>query len=228
VKQDNLIEERCRQYYSEYKSEVDSLKVRLQKMEEGDLTEQMTAKIEEIVSRGQQAQLNQNENSDNHSNKGTPITEQNKENIVSDSIGELRERERRKTNILVYNVPESTSTDVEERKEHDRAELETLIKELDLKKEITLSKPVRLSKSKHPDHVNKPRPLRVSVASEEQRRTILQALKNMEEGRKCKLKQIFMKRDMTPLERKERASKMTNHNRRSHVNQPRVEGKEGE
>ena len=43
----------------------------------------------------------------------------------------------------------------------------------------------------------------MTVASEEERKEILQRAKNVEESKKCKLKTIFLKRDMTPLERQE-------------------------
>ena len=122
--------------------------------------------------------------------------------VVRDSLGEIQERNKRKLNLILYNVPESTSDNVEERKTHDLSEAKNILNVLGVK--ATLHKPIRLAKSKIPKHADKPRPLRVAVSSEEERRTILQALKITKEGIKSKMKDVFIVRDMTPLERQER------------------------
>ena len=137
-----------------------------------------------------------------------PIFTKSDREIVSESVEELREREKRKHNILLYNVPESTADDVEARKEHDLTKVDEVLDTLDLKGRVTITKPVRLAKSKIPEHADKPRPLRVTLTDDSKRKEILQRAKNLDERKKSRMKNIFLKRDLTPLERTEIAKRM--------------------
>lgn len=114
----------------------------------------------------------------------------------------------------MFNVPESKADQAEERIAHDLKEVESVLDELGVRSDVKVSKPVRLTKSKNPACADKPRPLRIREDSEGERRKILQSAKNMEEAKKCKLKTVFMKRDMTPLERQEMARRRTMSERR--------------
>lgn len=100
-----------------------------------------------------------------------------KSDIVRASIGEMKERERQKTSFIFFNVEESVSDVSETKKDHDKQEVENILCELELKNIEISNKMTRLAKSKIPAHADKPCPLRVSVASEEQRKEILQAVK---------------------------------------------------
>lgn len=122
-------------------------------------------------------------------------------NIVSESISEMKERDRRKSNLLLFNVEESSAESLEERKSYDTEKVRDLFRELDLTNEVSFSKPVRLPKSKLPKFANNPRPLRITLNSEDERREVLQRLKNAAEGSKVKLKNVYVKRDLTRLER---------------------------
>ena len=135
-------------------------------------------------------------------------TKDGKAQLVKESVDEIKERNKRKLNVILYNVPESRADDVEERKGHDMEEAKDIMKELGVEKEVTINKPIRLAKSKMPQHADKPRPLRVTVNTEEERKSIMRAIKNMEEGKKSKMKTVFIIRDMTPLERIERSESL--------------------
>ena len=214
MKTDNDIEQKCKEQFellsSELREEMKSMKDRIDSLEKKNDPPNLKQTISELI----QEKLSEIKGSGESSERtyanvvaGADGTKKDNSQIVKDSIGEINDRERRKLNIIIYNVEESKSDDLEERKKHDLKEANDLVKEIGVNDRVNISRPVRLFKSKKPEHVNKPRPLRVMVESEEQRRLILQGLKNVEEGKKSKLKTIFMKRDMTPLERQERMAK---------------------
>jgi hypothetical protein len=211
VKSDNLIEEKCRQHYQalhrEFSAEVSSLRDRVDKIEDGVLTDKMQQSVVKIVQKHlPKVQCERVDTADSELIK--PV-EKRRSDLVRESVEEVRDRDRRKTNILMFNVPESSSEKAEERIVHDKSEVDAVLEELGVKDDVNFSKPVRLTKSKNPAYADKPRPLRIRVNSEEERRKVLQAAKNMEETKKFKLKTIFMKRDMTPLERQEIARRTT-------------------
>ena len=214
MKTDNDIEQKCKEQFellsSELREEMKSMKDRIDNLEKKNDSPNLKQTINELI----QVKLNEIKTSSENSEKtyanvvaGADGMKKDNAQIVKDSIGEINDRERRKLNIIIYNVEESKSDDLDERKKHDLKEANDLVKEIGVHDKVNISRPVRLFKSKKPEHANKPRPLRVMVESEEQRRLILQGLKNVEEGKKSKLKTIFMKRDMTPLERQERMMK---------------------
>ena len=51
-------------------------------------------------------------------------------------IKELSERESRKTNIVIFNTKESTSEDIEQRKEHDRRIVNEILGEMEIQLKI--------------------------------------------------------------------------------------------
>ena len=64
---------------------------------------------------------------------------------------EEKEKEKRKLNLVVHKVPESTSSNAQERKTHDFNQVHTMLqKHLGL--EITIEKPIRLGKKILPKH----------------------------------------------------------------------------
>ena len=71
---------------------------------------------------------------------------------VEKQLRELEDRERRKTNLVVFNIPEMNAGEIEDKRCHDLRELETVLLELNIK--ATLSNPVRLGpkKSDTPNH----------------------------------------------------------------------------
>ena len=132
-----------------------------------------------------------------------PTTPATKAQVVKESIDEMKEREKRKLNLIIYNIKESNASEIDDRKKHDMEEAENILKVIGVEGKVSINKPVRLSRSKDPKHANKPRPLRVTVGTEEERKILLQALKNMPEGKKAKMKEVFIKKDLTPIQRQE-------------------------
>ena len=99
--------------------------------------------------------------------------EEDKREIVKDSVGELRDRERRKTNLLLFNVEESGAEEIQDRKQHDLQKVDSVLEELKLQGEVGVENSVRLARSKLPQHADKPRPLRVTLGSQEERTEVL-------------------------------------------------------
>ena len=118
--------------------------------------------------------------------------------IVEMNLGEMHDRERRKNNIIVYNIRESTSECTDERKLHDMAEVTELVSS-EMNISTVLSDPVRLGPKL--ENMKWPRPLRVTVDSESSKWKILKESKNLTGSRKESFRTIYIKRDMTPLER---------------------------
>lgn len=117
------------------------------------------------------------------------------------SLKEMQDRSRRKQNLIIFNIPECSSEDREERKLYDISEAVDIFN--DLKIESSVSNPVRLglraTDSKYP------RPLRISVPDEETKWKIIKDAKNLATLGKENRAKIYIKRDMTPLEREQDA-----------------------
>ena len=84
------------------------------------------------------------------------------------------DRSRRKCNIVLFNVAESTSDDVAERRDYDATSVIEVLRELDAPS--TVSNLVRLGLKK--DNASWPRPLRVTVSDEDTKWKILKNAKN--------------------------------------------------
>ena len=118
--------------------------------------------------------------------------------MVSLSLNELKDRESRKDNLIFFNIEEDHSEDVDNRKQHDIEQVCRLI-DTELQVKSIVTNPVRLGK--HQTSSQHPRPLRVTVDNEQTKWKILKSAKNLKESRKEEYRQIYMKRDMTLMER---------------------------
>jgi len=135
----------------------------------------------------------------------TGIVAANQKDMVPPNAGadvdELRDRERRKNNIIVFNVGESTKDDSEERKQDDEAEVHNILFELNVAS--NLSNPVRLGPKR--DDSQYPRPLRITVENETTKWNILREAKNLSKSGEEAYKKVYIKKDMTPTEREKDA-----------------------
>ncbi len=101
------------------------------------------------------------------------------------NIDEQKEKEKREYNLIFHNIPEATSEDNEERKEFDNKKVKVILDYLDVDDDPQVDlKPVRLGK-KLPN--NKPRLLKVSMASVHNKRRVLTVAKSLR-NRKFNLK----------------------------------------
>ena len=116
---------------------IHSLSSRLENIEKGLMGEKLEEKIEEVVDRK-----------------------------LAEIMEEQREVEKRKKNLIIVNLKESTQTEFEERKKEDLAAAKILLGKLVTLESDDLVEPVRLGKVGG----NRPRMLRVTLKSEEKKK----------------------------------------------------------
>ncbi len=122
---------------------------------------------------------------------------------VQDAVEEVKEQERRKCNVVLFNVPESDSVDTETRRQHDVEVVQELMKEgimktAEIKTDTRGMKMVtRLGKKEN----NKVRPLKITFTSEEGQKMILWNAKNLSESKNEMHKKVVIKPDLTQFQR---------------------------
>ena len=107
---------------------------------------------------------------------------------VETMVGECREREKRRNNMIVFNLEEGR----DENEDVDR--MKDILKSI--KAVVPLVNLVRLGKKG-----DRSRPLRISTGSEEEKARVLRAAAKL---RNTEFKKIYISSDLTPLERERR------------------------
>ena len=118
--------------------------------------------------------------------------------LIEVNLNEIQDRNRRTGNVIIFNIEESSSEDPVERKLYDMTEVTDLVT-AEMGITTTISNPVRMGPRK--ENMKWPRPLRIEVENETTKWKILKASKNLSTSGKETSRKIFMKKDMTPLER---------------------------
>lgn len=139
----------------------------------------------------------------------TPNATENIEHIVQEEVKEIRDIELRRLNLICFNIPESESESPEVRKTDDTNQVRSLL-DVDMKMKdqaLKFENPFRLGKRVYDaDKVaSRPRPLRITVNSFDDKRQILLAnsvVKNPSEENKRK---VFCTPDLTFKQREESA-----------------------
>lgn len=117
---------------------------------------------------------------------------------TSTDLRELQERQERSKNLVIYGIPESTSDNRENRKTHDQAMFQSICQE-GLEIEVDVVDTIRLGEKK----AGMARPLRVKLPEENDARRILRQAKNLARSEEEVLRKTFVRKDMTPTERRE-------------------------
>ena len=107
-------------------------------------------------------------------------------------------------NLIFFNIKESKREEVTERIEEDIKEIKQVLKKIDACAD-KFSKPIRLGKK---CDGAKPRPVKIRLSSQEEISQILR------QAKKLRGTDIFISRDMTPLERREWKELLEERNRR--------------
>ena len=188
--------------------QVSTMEKKLDSMVDVERVDSLEARIMQIEEQltHQERECNEDEGRlDKLEKQITGIVAANQKDEVSPSGGanmdELHDRERRKNNIIIFNVGESTKEDTEERKQDDEAEVHKILFELNVATD--LSNPVRLGPKR--DDSQYPRPLRIAVENETTKWNILREAKNLSNSGEEAYKKVYIKKDMTPLEREKDA-----------------------
>ena len=125
--------------------------------------------------------------------KSTKEIQSIEENILT----ELEDRQKRQLNLVMFNVTECQSDDVQTRIQYDINRLSELLEELDEDPEI--KKVIRIGKKQETNE--KPRPLKVTLNTLQSKKRVLQKAKNLKNSNEEWLKEVFIKPDMTPAQR---------------------------
>ena len=126
---------------------------------------------------------------------------------AGEAIDEVIERDKMKRNLVLFNVPESVREDPQARMEEDYSVIQDLCNHA-LQLHVEFTKVVRLGKLDE-----RARPLRASCESEKQVFDILKASRKLKENQTYS--NIIIKRDQTPLERKQVKELLQERDRRS-------------
>ncbi len=177
VKTDNLIEDKCKQYFDDYKAEM--LK----------LVEDKESKVEVNLSDFKNEQKKVNEDLRAKIDNCTS-------NAASMSCKEILDREDRKCNIVLLKVPESNKSDGKARQSDDEKMFSNICGTIGV--DVTATKVIRLGKP-----TTNVRPMRVTLNDTNQVKDILKSARKLNEARDETHKAIIIKRDQTPLEREE-------------------------
>ena len=171
VKADNLIEQRCKEYFESLKTAMNEIKEELAtkivsvENKVSVVDEKLSAEIGDVKKRIDMQASAIRSNSD----KIRTCANSSTESTTSDSVKELADRNNRKESIIITNVGESDSDDVETRKKQDRDQVEGILRELKVEAEIV--QVIRLGA-----RGTRPRALKVKFASEIEQKSVLKNL----------------------------------------------------
>ena len=147
---------------------VATLSNRLENIEKNLLGENLEEKIEEVVDRK-----------------------------LAEAMNEQREVERRKKNLIIVNLKESSKTDIKERIQEDLSAAKKLLGKLVYLEDDDITDPIRLGK----EGGNKPRLMRVTIKTEKKKQEIHKKAPELNREVRDKDKRVFVNPDYTKKER---------------------------
>ena len=116
---------------------------------------------------------------------------------VEVGIDEYRERESRKNNLIMHNIPEPQSDSVEDRKQEDIDFITSMATELRIE-ELEVKSMIRLG-----EKTNKPRLAKVTVGTVVQKRSFLQKSKLLRDASDTGLRNVYVTPDLSRRARKQ-------------------------
>ena len=188
VKTDKEIEERCQNYMDKFRNEI-SQEI---KQASEEVEKRIALKIDKLSEDVQLIKNNPPQATDVQETVVKVMKSQHT-GTAEALIEEIRERERRKLNLIFFNMPEGGGADVENRKKHDLDGVRTLLNKVQIN--VPLSKPTRLGNG------TVPRPLRITTSSVEDKMSILRAASKLQDPESAT--KVYINRDMTPTEQEE-------------------------
>ena len=150
--------------------------------------------------------------------------EKAKEEVKKDVNREMREREERSQNLVIYGMEETADGTTEEKKEKEKKKVEKVMREIGVEGEVEVKfRAGRKSEEPNP----RPRPLIISLKDDESRALMLRNARKL--ARVPDLKAVFIATDMTWAQREE-ARKMEKEKREEaemRTEEAKKEGKNG-
>ena len=128
----------------------------------------------------------------------SPISSESVASLTTSLFNEQKEREKRRMNLVLHNMPESTASEGAARKKDDILKVTSVLKD-SLKIKPTINNAVRIGKKGS----DKPRLLKITIGSTEEKATILRnKFKMRDESNPDYIRKIFITPDYTPLEQR--------------------------
>lgn len=115
------------------------------------------------------------------------------EDSIEPAIEEMKERERRSANVLIFGVAESDIADREQRIQGELSVVHTLLKKVDQSVQVSELKTRRIGRFSR----EKVRPIQVVFPTREEALRVLRQRQKADDG-----KGVYLKGDLTPLQRK--------------------------
>ena len=114
---------------------------------------------------------------------------------------ELKERERRETNLIIHNVPESSMLDNKERESRDLKGLQKLFNLIDANLEV--SETVKFTRREGEKQTDQPRPLKVVLRRKEDRDITLANAHKLNSCQQEEWRRVTVVSDLTRMQRSE-------------------------
>ena len=128
--------------------------------------------------------------------------EKAKEEVKQDMGREMKEREERSQNIVLYGLEEPAVVGVEERRDEEKRRVEEVVREIGVEIRGAIDVKFRAGRKTEGDGTGtRPRPLIVHVADDETRERIFKGARNL--SRVPAMKKVFIGQDLTWTQREE-------------------------
>ena len=119
---------------------------------------------------------------------------------------EEEEISKRKCSVIVHGLPEPSAESSESRLNLDNEMVENLLHKIDLDS-VSVDKITRLGKLVDGQDA-KPRPVKLTIASEAQKEQVLKQAKNLRKIQEGGMQNVFIHQDLTPLQRQRKKRKL--------------------
>ena len=134
--------------------------------------------------------------------ESTSIEEPKKQfsSFMSSFMNEEKEKDKRRLNLIIHNIVESTDVDSSVRKEHDINLVDSILKKY-LGISAKIERAIRLGKRTDKSNTDKPRLLKISVSSEHDKAKILRTCTSLSQRENPQeIQKLFITPDLTPHE----------------------------
>ena len=126
------------------------------------------------------------------------------ERVIEDKLSEVKEelleKESRKSNIIIYGVPEANNSDRETRLAHEKNKIKEITDEIAVT-DINVVDSFRLGR--YDPSKKGPRPLKIKLESHHQQLNVLKAARLLSSSKIENMKKIYIKKDLTQKERQD-------------------------
>ena len=193
------IEERCKFYFDKCRDEIKEVESTLNNKIDTEVarfnSEVKALKSLSALQRTKNVELSKKvDKLEREMDAGTTVVEQKIEerttNIVRMSISEILEREKRRNQLILFNIIESDKEEAKQRKEDDSKEICRILESINAASDF--DQVIRVGQK-----TTTPRPVKIKLKNQSDQNRIIKAAKNL------KGTEIYISKDMTPLEQAE-------------------------